>query len=158
MKSRPDPLQAGRQLLELQLAMMKGAMTLMADSAQRFVELSLGAAAPGTGGASALRQAAAAPQPASASHQQRTESAATVRPAKAARLAASKDYTLRMQQDVDSILHAFAMVPDAADRLIRTSALLTEKPGKEPAPRVRRPARPVPGRRPVRREAADHAS
>ena len=158
MNQRPDPLQAGRQLLELQLAMMKGAMTLMAGSAQRFVELSLGAAASGTGGASARRQDAAAPPPASAaSHQQRTEVATPVRPAKAARLAAGKDYTRRMQEDVDSILHAFAMVPDAADRLIRTSALLTEKPGKETASRVRQPASPVPGRRPVRREAADHA-
>lgn len=150
MKDRPDHLEAGRQLLELQLAMMKGAMTLMAQSAQRFVELSLGAAPSAgeqrQGSAPAVSAAAAPHQP------------APLLVAKTARLsAASKDYALRMQQDVDSILHAFAMVPDTADRLIRTSALLTEKPGKETAPGVHGPAKPAPARRQARRDAAEHA-
>lgn len=156
MNQRPDHLQAGRQLLELQLAMMRRAMTLMADSAQRFVELSLGAANLGPGGA-ALRQDRPAPAPAAASLQPRPGSApAAARPASAARIADTRDYALRMQQDVDSILHAFAMVPDAADRLIRTSALLAEKPGRETAARER-PAKPAPARRPGRRQGAEHA-
>ena len=151
MNQRPDPLQVGRGLLELQLAMMKSAMALIADSAQRFVELSLGAAASGTAGAAARRHGAAAAAPAlAAPHRQRK----TATPRTADRLS-SKDYAVRMQEDVDSILHAFGMVPDAADRLIRTSALLTEKPGNEtaaPEPRLAKPAR-----RPARREASEHA-
>lgn len=154
MNHRPDHLEAGRQLLELQLAMMKGAMTLMADSAQRFVELSLGAAS--STGIPSLRPGPAAPASA-APRQQRGKAPAPPASAKTVPLAASKDYALRMQEDVDSILHAFAMVPDTADRLIRTSALLTEKPGKEQASQVRLPAKPAPARRPARREAAEHA-
>lgn len=154
MNQRPDHLQAGRQLLELQLAMMKGAMTLMADSAQRIVELSLGTVASAPRDASARRPDPAAPEPASAApHRQRK----TPTPPRTADRLSSKEYALRMQEDVDSILHAFAMVPDAADRLIRTSALLAEKPGKEAAARERRPAKPAPSRRPARREAGEHA-
>lgn len=153
MNQRPD-LQAGRQLLELQLAMMKGAMTLMADSAQRIVALGLGAAAPATRDAPARRQDPAAPTPVSVAPQRQRRTPA---PSRAADRLSGKDYALRMQEDVDSILHAFAMVPDAADRLIRTSALLTEKPGKETAARERRPAKPAPARRPARREAGEHA-
>ena len=154
MTHRPDHLQAGRQLLELQLAMMQGAMTLMAGSAQRFVELSLGAAASSTRGAPALRPApTAAASGSAAPHRQPGQ----LPSAKTARLApGSKEYTLRMQEEVDSILHAFAMVPDAADRLIRTSALLTEQPGREAESRVRRPAKPATARRPARRQA-EHA-
>lgn len=152
MNQRPDHLQAGRQLLELQLAMMKGAMTLMADSAQRIAELGFGAAASATRGASARREDPAAPAavPAAPRRQHKTPA-----PSRAADRLSGKDYALRMQEDVDSILHAFAMVPDAADRLIRTSALLTEKPGKETAARERRPAKPA--RRPAQRDAAEHA-
>lgn len=148
MSHHPEHLQAGRELLELQLAMMKGAMTLMADSAQRFVELSLRAAS--TAGAAARRQGPAAAAPASAApHQPRK----TPTPPRTADRLSSKDYALRMQEDVDSILHAFAMVPDAADRLIRTSALLTEQPGQERAGRDRRAAKPALDRR----DAAEHA-
>ncbi|HEY0883818.1 MAG TPA: hypothetical protein VGE20_00965 [Ramlibacter sp.] len=156
MNQRPDHRQAGRQLLELQLAMMKGAMTLMADSAQRIAELGFRAAASATGGAAARRQGPAAPAPASSAPHRRRE---TPRPSRAADRLSGKDYALRMQEDLDSILHAFAMVPDTADRLIRTSALLTEKPGKETAARERRLAKPLPApaRRPARGEAGEHA-
>lgn len=152
MTHRPDHFEAGRQLLELQLAMMKGAMAFMAGSTQRIVEISLGAAAPGRRQDPAARANAAVVPPA-----QRGTAPATFAPAKTVRLPASKDYALRMQQEVDSILHAFAMVPDTADRLIRTSALLTEKPGKGTEPRVRPPGPPAPARRGARRAAAEHA-
>lgn len=156
MNQGTDHLQAGRQLLELQLAMMRGAMTLMADSAQRIAELGLGAAAAATRGASTRREDPPAPAPASAAPRRKREAPA---PSRAADRLSSKDYALRMQEDVDSILHAFAMVPDAADRLIRTSALLTEKPGDETAARQRRSPKPAPARarRPARREAGEHA-
>lgn len=156
MNQGTDHLQAGRQLLELQLAMMRGAMTLMADGAQRIAELGLGAAAAATRGASTRREDPPAPAPASAAPRRKREAPA---PSRAADRLSSKDYALRMQEDVDSILHAFAMVPDAADRLIRTSALLTEKPGDETAARQRRSPKPAPARarRPARREAGEHA-
>lgn len=154
MNRGPDHLQAGRELLELQLAMMKGAMTLMADSAQRLVALSLGVAS--TAGAAARRQGTATAACASAAPRRQRQ---TSTPPRTADRASSKDYALRMQEDVDSILHAFAMVPDAADRLIRTSALLTEKPGAETAARERRSPKPAPARarRAARREAGEHA-
>ena len=156
MNQRPDHLQAGRQLLELQLAMMKGAMTLMADSAQRIAELGFGAAAAVTRGASPRGQERAAPAPVAAAPQRQRKTPA---PSRAADRLSGKDYALRMKEDVDSILHAFAMVPDAADRLIRTSALLTQKPGEETAARERRSPKPAPARarRPARREAGEHA-
>lgn len=153
MNQRPDHLQAGRQLLELQLAMMKGAMTLMADSAQRFVELSLGAAASVPRDAAARRQERAGPAPTLAAPPPPRHAPP---PSRTADRLSGKDYALRMQEDVDSILHAFAMVPDAADRLIRTSALLAEKPDGETAIRGRRPAKAAPARR-HRREAGEHA-
>jgi hypothetical protein len=152
MNRGPDHLQAGRELLELQLAMMKGAMTLMADSAQRLVALSLGVAS--TAGAAARRQGTATAACASAAPRRQRQ---TPTPPRTPDRASSKDYALRMQEDADSILHAFAMVPDAADRLIRTSALLTEKPGHEVAGRDRRPAKAAPVRRAARRAAAEHA-
>lgn len=152
MNRGPDHLQAGRELLELQLAMMKGAMTLMADSAQRLVALSLGVAS--TAGAAARRQGTATAACASAAPRRQRQ---TPTPPRTADRASSKDYALRMQEDVDSILHAFAMVPDAADRLIRTSALLTEKPGAETAARERRSPAPARARRAARREAGEHA-
>ena len=154
MNRGPDHLQPGRELLELQLAMMKGAMTLMADSAQRFVALSLGVVS--TAGAAARRQGTATAACASAAPRRQRQ---TPTPPRTADRASSKDYALRMQEDVDSILHAFAMVPDAADRLIRTSALLTEKPGAETAARERRSPKPAPARarRAARREAGEHA-
>jgi len=154
MNPDPDHLQAGRELLELQLAMMKGAMTLMADSAQRFVALSLGVAS--TAGAAARRQGIATAACASAAPRRQRQ---TPTPPRTADRVSSKDYALRMQEDVDSILHAFAMVPDAADRLIRTSALLTEKPGEQTAARERRSPKPAPARarRAARREAGEHA-
>lgn len=150
----PDHVQAGRELLELQLAMMKGAMTLMADSAQRLVALSLGVAS--TAGAAARRQGTATAACASAAPRRQRQ---TPTPPPTADRASSKDYALRMQEDVDSILHAFAMVPDAADRLIRTSALLTKKPGEETAARERRSPKPAPARArcAARREAGEHA-
>jgi len=141
MNRDPDHLQPGRELLELQLAMMKGAMTLMADSVQRLVALSLGVAS--TAGAAARRQGTATAACASAAPRRQRQ---TPTPPRTADRASSKDYALRMQEDVDSILHAFAMVPDAADRLIRTSALLTEKPGAETAARERRSPKPAPAR------------
>lgn len=153
MTDRPDPFKAGRQLLELQLAMMTGAMTLVAESAQRAVELGLAAAAT-AGGASGRRPDPVAHAPAAAVP--RAPRSQSPIPTKAARAPTGKDYALRMQHDVDSILHAFAMVPDAADRLIRTSALLTEKPGKEPPLRASTPAKPVPRRR-LPRDAREHA-
>ncbi len=155
MTQRPDHFEAGRQLLELQLAMMTGAVTLMAQSAQRIVELGLRAAAPGAGVVPGPRPDPVAHTPAPAMPRRHRSQSPT--PGKDARAPAGKDYALRMQQDVDSILHAFAMVPDAADRLIRTSALLTERPGKEPAARVQAPAKPMPVRRPAHRETREHA-
>lgn len=154
MNRGPDHLQPGRELLELQLAMMKDAMALMADSAQRFVALSLGVVS--TAGAAARRQGTATAACASAAPRRQRQ---TPTPPRTADRASSKDYALRMQEDVDSILHAFAMVPDAADRLIRTSALLTEKPGAETAARERRSPKPAPARarRAARREAGEHA-
>lgn len=155
MNQRPDHLQVGRQLLELQLAMMKGAMTLMADSAQRIVALGFGAAPPAARDAPARRPDPAAPAPAAAAPQRQRKTPA---PSRAAARLPGKDYALRMQEDVESILHAFAMVPDAADRLIRASALLTEQPGRETGSHARgAPAKPAPARRPARREAPEHA-
>lgn len=57
--------------------------------------------------------------------------------------------TQRVQEDVDSILHAFAMIPVAADRAIRSAA----------AARDANAARPRPERaaRKPRRAAREHA-
>lgn len=158
MKYHPDHMEAARQLLEMQLSMMKGAMALMAGSAQRIVELSLGAAA------STKREALGRPQvrvtpaaaPAPAAKPAKTLTDAPL--ASAVRVAPTRqEYALRLQEDMDSILHAFAMVPDTADRLIRTSALLADRPGTGTEPRARGPARPLSARRPARRASADHA-
>lgn len=153
MSQGPDHLQAGRELLELQLAMMKCAMTLMAEGTQRLAQLGFGAVSPP---GAAARQDPAAATPASAAPQRQRQLEPATPPQRADGLS-SKDYALRMQEDVDSVLHAFAMVPDAADRLIRSSALLTEKPGHDAAGRDHRPAKAAPVRRAARGAAGEHA-
>ncbi len=158
MTHRPDQFEAGRQLLELQLAMMKGAMMFMAGSAQRFAQLGLVPAAPQE--SQRTRQTATAQPHATVppARQRRGNAPAAPAAAPSGRLAAAgRDYALRVQEDVDSILHAFAMVPDTADRLIRASALLTEKPGQEAAPPARRRAKVMSPRRTTRRDAGEHA-
>lgn len=54
--------------------------------------------------------------------------------------------TQRVQEDVDSILHAFAMIPVAADRAIRSAAAARDAAAARPrsgraAPKARRGAR-----------------
>jgi hypothetical protein len=60
--------------------------------------------------------------------------------------------TQRMQEDMDSILHAFAMMPVAANRALRGAALPREQ--SIPAARTA-PARK--SRRQPARQAGDHA-
>jgi hypothetical protein len=61
----------------------------------------------------------------------------------------------RMQQDVDSILHAFAMMPVAANRAIRGAALAREEKLAATEPARTAPARKT--RRTSPRPAGDHA-
>lgn len=166
MSEGPDYVGAGRQLLELQLAMMRGAMSFMTSGTQRLVQLGLAAAA-----ASAARGLPGPASRASAREGDQTRTAPAARaPAAAAassdppfvtaaRLAsARKDYVERMQEDVDSILHAFAMAPDTADRMIRAAVQKAERPasgGKEP--RAAGPAKPASHHRRAASRSAEHA-
>jgi hypothetical protein len=56
--------------------------------------------------------------------------------------------TQRVQEDVDSILHAFAMLPVAADRAIRSAAATRDAAAARP-----RIARATPPRKPRREHA-----
>jgi hypothetical protein len=59
--------------------------------------------------------------------------------------------TQRLQEDVDSILHAFAMVPVAADRAIRSAAVTGDPEAGAPPAK----ARAAPARKP--RRTGEHA-
>jgi len=171
MSEGTDYMGAGRQLLELQLAMMRGAMSFMTSGTQRLMQLGLAAAAASagrglpdpSGRAGARERVEPAPSPASAARGRHAPAAgqAPIDPpfVTAARLAsARKDYVERMQEDVDSILHAFAMAPDTADRMIRAAVQKAERPasgGKEP--RAAGPAKPTSHRRRAAARSAEHA-
>ena len=165
MSQRPDFVDAGKQLLELQLTMMRGAMSIMTSGTQRLMELGFAAAAssaraaPEVSGAASRERARGVPTVAPGSVAARSPVPADPPFAAAARLAsARKDYVLRMQEDVDSILHAFAMAPDTADRMIRAAVQKAERPasgGKEP--RAAGPAKPASHRRRAAPRTSEHA-
>lgn len=134
MDERTEHVPNGTQLLELQLTVIRQAMTWMASGTRQWMQLGMAAAygkpLPGL----------------SLPHAKQLASA-------------SKDYALRVQEDVDSILHAMAMAPVAADRLIRTAALRHEGPaGTAVQAHTAAPAgKPAPAKRRGKRAAGEHA-
>lgn len=150
MSERADFLDAGRQLLELQLAMMNGALNIMTSGTRQLMQLGLAATTP------AARAAAGSPAASAA----RTKAAARPAPAPGDPRPASarEDYVLRVQEDMESILHAFAMAPDTADRMIRAAVQQAERPaGGRREPRAAAPAKPSLRRRRAAPGAAEHA-
>lgn len=125
MKEGDDAGRAAAGLLHLQLAMMSGALTLFASGAQQLLRFGLPVShepAPRTAGP--LPPALAIAREIAAANERQAE------------------YARRIQADLDTILHAFAMAPAAADRLIRTATLAAGGPGRsggEPR-RVKAPA------------------
>ncbi|HWI81981.1 hypothetical protein [Ramlibacter sp.] len=115
MNERAGPAYDPGHLLQLQLSVMRGTLGMFVHGTQRFLELSLAAAAS----------------------------------------PARRQYTVQVQENVDSILHAFAMAPAMADRLIRTSALRTDGPvatATRTPPRAAKPKQP----RRTARAAGEH--
>lgn len=138
MDERAGQVPTGAELLELQFTVMRQAMTWMASGTRQWMQIGMAAAygkpLPGLALPNATQLASA-----------------------------NKDYALRVQEDVDSILHAFAMAPVAADRLIRSAAIGREGPARTTNDvRTRGPAspavaKPVSGKRRGTRAAAEHA-
>jgi hypothetical protein len=172
MEQRNDYLAAGQAILEFQLAMMRQAMAVAGQGAQRMLELGFAAAASSTGESlNATRKLVGSRDPqdvlsvTAALASANTKRAAAygsrfsdLRFATSSQLAsANREYVERMQENVDSMLHALAMAPVAADRFLRAAAAASERPsGTEAASASTRAASPKSGkaRRPRR---ADHA-
>ena len=168
MEQRNDLLAAGQSILEFQLAMLR----LAGQGAQRIFELGFAAAASSTGGSpdatrkpvgrkdpkevlSATAALASANTKRAVSYGSRFSDLRLATPSQLA--SANREYVERMQENVDSMLHALAMAPVAADRLIRAAAAATERPSSAaatPAPR-----RPAPSKRGKARapQRGDHA-
>lgn len=123
--------QPGRSFLELQLAFMNQAFSIAAQQVLRSLE------AP-----SHTRQRRTPETPATplATHDQLAQARA--------------EYVTRMQEDVDQILHAFAMVPVAAERAILQSVRREPAHRREAAPHVQPKGQPKLRRRKARGEHA----
>lgn len=106
--------QPGRSFLELQLAFMNQALSLAGQGAQQMLR-----SLESPGHKRQRRTASEAPAAQVATREQLAR--------------AQADYVTRMQEDVDQILHAFAMVPVAAERAILQSVQ------REPARREKSP-------------------
>ncbi|HKB53869.1 MAG TPA: hypothetical protein VKD22_07710 [Ramlibacter sp.] len=133
MNERADHVPTGTELLDFQLRVMRDAMTWMASGTQQLMQLGMAAAC---GKAMPGLRLPNAKQLASA----------------------SKDYALRVQEDVDSVLHAFAMAPVQAERLIRTAALGREGPLKTSTrAHSRAPAKGMAGKRRATLASGEHA-
>jgi hypothetical protein len=130
------PYVAGRTFLELQLAFMKQAFSLAGQGTQRMLDISLAAK-----DKRRVSRGETAPDPGYAT---------------SAQLARARvDYVTRMQEDVDTILHAFAMAPVAAERAILESAQ-RKPPARDGAVKAH-PARKAP-RKKARAARGEHAA
>jgi hypothetical protein len=178
MEQRNDYLAAGQAILEFQLALMRGAMSVAGQGAQRMLELGFAAAASSTGDSldatpklvgsrdpkdvlSLTAALASANTKRAASYGSRFSD---LRFATSTQLAsANREYVERVQENVDSMLHALAMAPVAADRLIRAAAAASEQPSRAAAGPAstsstssrRAPPKPGKARRPRRTDHAD---
>lgn len=172
MEQANDYVAAGQAILDFQLAMMRGAMAVAGHGAQRMLELGMAAAAAtpspspngaGTlGGSHASRQAlakTAALASATTKHEPAFGSRfADLRFATSSQLAsANREYVERMQENVDSMLHALAMAPVAADRFIRATVAASERPTSNTGAAAPPRRRSAPARKAARPRRADHA-